>query len=221
MSISCAVVAIIHVWAAYIHVWAAIIRVWAAHPPCMLGTVGVCTTHLPATCCVRCAWGSHKDLFSMFKIWWRTQRTWCMPGAPRRLHCACLANPWRKWISLGICGISTAYLLFFSDAVLAQSYRQPVEQGHYEAGYHATPYTHRIRRNMWEFCFNGYLYQIYMWIWASVLLVWWVQLACFVKLCDFVISTCAFPESWYIGRFPPKVCHYKFIVKRCQMTRQL
>ena len=36
-----------------------------------------------------------------------------MPGEPRRLHRVRLANPQRKWRSLGVCGVSTAYLLFF------------------------------------------------------------------------------------------------------------
>ena len=95
---------------AYIRLWAAIIRVRAAYTPRMLGAIGVCTTHLPRTYCVKYARRSHGDFFSMFKIWWRTLR---MPGAPRWLHCACLANPQRKWRSVCVCGVSTAYLLLF------------------------------------------------------------------------------------------------------------
>ena len=63
VSISCAGVAIIGVWAAYIRVWAAIIRVPAAYTPRMLGAVGVCTAHLPRTCCVMYARRSHGDFF--------------------------------------------------------------------------------------------------------------------------------------------------------------
>ena len=63
MSISCAGVAIIRVWAAYIRVWAAIIHVQAGYTPRMLGAVGVCTAHLPRTYCVMYARRSHGDFF--------------------------------------------------------------------------------------------------------------------------------------------------------------
>ena len=38
----------------------------------------------------------------------RSARGICL-NAPRRLHCARLTNPQRRWRSLGVCGVSSAY----------------------------------------------------------------------------------------------------------------
>ena len=59
VSISCADVTIIHVWAA-------IIRLRAIRTPRILGAIGVCVAHLPHTYCVRYSRQLHDNFLSMF-----------------------------------------------------------------------------------------------------------------------------------------------------------
>ena len=100
VSISCAGVAITRVWAAYIRACAAIIRVRATYTPRMLGAIGVYTTHLQRSYSVIYARRSHCDFFMVHVA--HVAYAW---------HTS--ATPQRKWRSLGVCGVSTAYLIFF------------------------------------------------------------------------------------------------------------
>ena len=83
VSISCAGVVIIRVWAAYIRVWAAIIRVRAAYTPRMLGAVDICNAHLPRTYCVMYARRSHSNFFENVQNF--------------MAHVAHVAYAWRTW----------------------------------------------------------------------------------------------------------------------------